>query len=95
MTLDHLGDALWRAGDQEGAIKSWQQVSVVARRRYPPKMFAERMSAFQLRTYGFELVPIAQFVRREFGAVVERAQVKLEEVAAGKPPGVVPCKGTR
>jgi|GEM_PF-2528253 len=95
VTLDHLGDALWRAGDQEGAIKSWQQVGVVARRRYPPKMFAERMSAFQLRTYGFELVPIAQFVRREFGAVVERAQGKLEEVAAGKPPGVVPCKGTR
>ena len=90
-TLDHLGDALWRAGDQEGAVRSWQQVGVVARRRYPPELFGDRMSLYQRRTFGFELVPIVRFVRREFAAVVERTQRKLEQVAAGTPPEVAEC----
>ena len=94
-TLDHLGDALWRAGDQEGAVRSWQQVGVVARRRYPPELFGERMSAFQRRTYGFELVPVVRFLRREYAAVVERTQRKLEQVAEGKPPDVAACGASR
>jgi tetratricopeptide (TPR) repeat protein len=94
-TLDHLGDALWRAGDQEGAVRSWQQVGVVARRRYPPELFGERMSLYQRRTFGFELVPIVRFVRREFAAVVERTQRKLEQVAAGTPPEVAECTAAR
>lgn len=94
-TLDHLGDALWRSGDQQGAIRSWQQVGVVARRRYPPELFRARMSSFQLERFGFELVPVAQFVRREYGAIVERAERKLEQVARGEPPDVADCSATR
>jgi len=94
-TLDHLGDALWRSGDQQGAIRSWQQVGVVARRRYPPELFRSRMSSFQLERFGFELVPVAQFVRREYGAVVERAERKLGQVARGEPPDVAECSATR
>ena len=90
-TLDHLGDALWRAGDQEGAVKSWQQVAAIARKRYPPDVFGSRMVAFQQRNYGFELVPTVQFVRREYGSVVDRAQRKLEQVARGVPPEVAEC----
>ena len=94
-TLDHLGDALWRSGDQQGAIRSWQQVGVVARRRYPPELFQRKMSAFQLERFGFELIPIAQFVRREYATVVERAERKLEQVARGEPPDVADCSATR
>lgn len=94
-TLDHLGDALWRSGDQQGAIRSWQQVGVVARRRYPPELFQRTMSSFQLERFGFELVPIAQFVRREYGAVVGRAERKLEQVAQGEPPDVADCGAAR
>jgi hypothetical protein len=94
-TLDHLGDALWRSGDQQGAVRSWQQVEVVARRRYPPELFRARMSSFQLERFGFELVPVAQFVRREFGATVARAERKLEQVARGEPPDVEDCRAIR
>lgn len=94
-TLDHLGDALWRSGDQQGAVRSWQQVGVVARRRYPPELFRARMSSFQLERFGFELVPVAQFVRREYGAIVARAERKLEQVARGEPPDVADCSATR
>ena len=94
-TLDHLGDALWRSGDQQGAIRSWQQVGVVARRRYPPELFQRRMSSFQLERFGFELISTARFVRREYGAVVERAERKLEQVARGEPPDVADCSATR
>jgi hypothetical protein len=95
VTLDHLGDALWRTGDQQGAIKSWQQVDEVARLRYPPQLFKGRLSSFQLERFGFELVPVAQFVRREYGAVVERAEGKLGQVARGDPPAVADCRATR
>lgn len=94
-TLDHLGDALWRAGEQDGAVKSWQQVAAVARKRYPPELFAARMRSFQLKNFGFELVSVGQFVRREYGLVVGRAQRKLEEVAGGRPPSVAECQATR
>lgn len=94
-TLDHLGDALWRSGDQQGAIRSWQQVGVVARRRYPPELFQRRMSSFQLERFGYELIPLAQFVRREYGTVVGRAERKLEQVAKGEPPDVADCSATR
>lgn len=90
-TLDHLGDALWRDGDQSGAIRCWQQVGQVAKLRYPPEAMARGLAAFQRREFGFELVSPAEFVRREFGRIVERAERKLEEVARGVPPSVAPC----
>ena len=94
-TLDHLGDALWRAGQQEEAIKDWRRIEPVARLRYPPAPFKARMLAYQARTFGVELVPFTQFIRREYGAVVARAQAKLDAVARGEPPPVEECKGAR
>lgn len=90
-TFDHLGDALWRDGDQAGAVRCWQQVEQVAKLRYPPEAMAQGLAAFQRREFGVGLVSPAEFVRREFGRVVDRAERKLQEVARGAPPSVAPC----
>ena len=91
-TLDHLGDTLWRDGDQAGAIRCWQQVSQVAKLRYPPDAIARGLIDFQRREFGFQLVAPTEFVQKEYGRIVDRAERKLQEVARGVPPSVAECR---
>jgi tetratricopeptide (TPR) repeat protein len=94
-TLDQLGDALWRDGDQAGAVKCWQQVSQVAVLRYPPEQIARRVREFQRREFGVEVVDPLEYVRRQYLRVVERAEAKLVDVARGRPPALPECLGVR
>lgn len=94
-TLDQLGDALWRDGDQAGAVKCWQQVSQVAVLRYPPEQIARRVREFQRREFGVEVVDPLEYVRRQYLSVVERAEAKLVDVARGRPPALPECLGVR
>jgi tetratricopeptide (TPR) repeat protein len=91
-TLDHLGDTLWRDGDQAGAIRCWQQVSQVAKLRYPPDAIARGLAEFQRREFGFQLVSPVEFVQKEYGRIVDRAEQKLQEVARGVPPSIAECR---
>ena len=96
-TLDHLGDALWRDGDQSGAVRCWQEVGRVARLRHPPDATRNAIAAFQLREYGVVVADPAEVAQRQFGRTVERAERKLREVAEGRPPAVaeLPAAGVR
>lgn len=87
-TLDHLGDALWRDGDQSGAVRCWQEVGRVARLRHPPEATRAAIAAFQLREYGVVVADPAEVARRQFGRTVERAERKLRDVAEGRTPAV-------
>lgn len=87
-TLDHLGDALWRDGDQQGAIRCWQQVGQIAALRYPPEPIARSLLEYQQREFGVPLVNPVEYVKRMYGDVVDRADRKLEQVAAGSAPSV-------
>ncbi len=89
-TLDHLGDALWLDGDQQGAIRCWQQVAQVARLRYPPQEIARNIAEFQRGEFGVALLEPAQLIRRLYGRIVDRAERKLEEVARGEAPAIRP-----
>lgn len=86
--LDHLGDALWRDGDQSGAVRCWQEVGRVARLRHPPDATRAAIAAFQLREYGVVIADPSEVARRQFGRTVERADRKLRDVAEGRPPAV-------
>jgi hypothetical protein len=87
-TLDRLGDALWRDGDQSGAIRCWQEVGRVARLRHPPTATRETIAAYQRREFGVVVADPAEVMARRFGAVVARAESKLREVAEGRPPSI-------
>jgi hypothetical protein len=89
-TLDHLGDALWQDGDQQAAIRCWQQVGQVAQLRYPPQEIAKNLVEFQRREFGLALLEPAPLLRRLYGRIADRAARKLEEVARGEPPSVRP-----
>jgi len=94
-TLDHLGDALWRDGDQQAAIRCWQQVAQVAELRYPADVVGRGIAEFQRREYGVEVVAAEDFYRRRHASVVERAAGKLAEVARGEAPSIPGCIGAR
>lgn len=94
-TLDHLGDALWRDGDQQGAIRCWQQVAQVAELRYPLEIVGRGIIEFQRREYGVEIVAAEDFHRRRHASVVERAGAKLAQVARGEAPSIPECLGAR
>ncbi len=94
-TLDHLGDALWRDGDQQGAVRVWQQVPTLANLRYPPAALARNLAQFQQREFGLELVMASELIRRLYGDVVTRVEHKLQEVARGQTPSVAPCHAAR
>ena len=94
-TLDHLGDALWRAGDQAGALRAWKQIPDLALLRYPPANIARSLADFQRREFGLELVEPERFLRRQYGEVVQRADRKLQEVARGSAPSVAPVAAPR
>jgi len=91
--LDHLGDAMWRDGDQQGAIRCWQQVAQLAELRYPPEGIARRLMESQRTEFGLELVDPAEYLRRSYGAVVDRALLKVDAVAKGMVPRVFDCAG--
>lgn len=92
-TLDHLGDALWRSGDQEGAVRCWRQIPDLAILRYPPAEMARGLADFQRREFGLELVEPASFLRRQYGNVVQRADRKVQEVGRGLAPSLAPVAG--
>jgi hypothetical protein len=94
-TLDHLGDALWRDGDQQSAIRCWQQVAQVAELRYPAEAVGRGIAEFQRREYGVEIVAAEDFYRKRHASVVDRAARKLAEVARGEAPSVPECLGGR
>jgi tetratricopeptide (TPR) repeat protein len=89
-TLDHLGDALWRDGDQAGAVRAWRQIPDLALLRYPPANIARNLADFQRREFGLELVEPERFLRRQYGEIVQRADRKIQEVSRGSAPSVAP-----
>ena len=94
-TLNHLGDALWRDGDQSEAIRCWQQIEQLASLRYPPGPIAQSLVEYQRRTLGVRLADPVEYVRRLYGDTVETARGKLKQTADGSVPSVPPCAAIR
>ena len=88
--IDHLGDALWAAGDREGAASNWRIVAESASGRGSRALVTEAFNRMQLRRWGVRAWDAASFYDARDGAAIRRAQAKLQAVAAGTPPPVAP-----
>ncbi|MSR42056.1 MAG: hypothetical protein EXS10_09190 [Phycisphaerales bacterium] len=88
ITMLHLGDALWLTGDQEGAVKCWQQIGQIATLRYPPREIAQSLALLQRAQFGMQLVDPSEFLQREYGKTVTDAEHRLQAVARGESPAV-------
>jgi len=93
--LDHLGDALWRTGDREGAIRAWQTAGKIVLAKFPKDQMIKTLATYERREHGVVVADGESFWKRNYGAVLERANAKLAQIARGEEPTVAPLTGQR
>ncbi len=87
---DHLGDALWRTGEYDGAVAAWQRV---VRQLEDPQFRDQMLQALlrrQVREWRLLVVDPEEMYDRDFGSVLERARAKIEAVRSERQPAVAP-----
>lgn len=88
--LDHLGDALWRAGDRDGAVRAWRAAAQIIELKYPKDQMSRTLAAYERREHGVSVADIPAFWKRNYGDTLERAKKKLAQAARGEEPSVAP-----
>ncbi len=83
--IDHLGDALWRKGDSEGARNAWRDVRRTADREYPRDTMLRVLGNHQRSEYGVEVIDGPTWWERNYGRVIDRAERKLQQSEKGDP----------
>lgn len=92
--LDHLGDALWRAGDRNASIRAWRAVAEILPRRHPVESIVDGLPAYERREQGVRLLDPRDFWQRSYGDIGERAARKVATALAGGEPAVAPLAAT-
>jgi tetratricopeptide (TPR) repeat protein len=88
--LDHLGDALWRAGDRAAAIRAWQAAAELLERAHPRSSIVEGLPIYERREQGLQLQDPEDFWRRSYADIAERAARKARTALAGGEPATAP-----
>ncbi len=91
--FDHLGDAMWRADDKVKAIEAWRDVRRIADREYSRSMMLRVLGQHQRSEYGVEVIDGPRWWQKNYGRVIDRAEKKLAQCAAGNAPDIAPIKG--
>lgn len=82
--LDHLGDAYWRAGQEQRAMEIWQR-SV--------RTYDEIMQLNAATVQQDDANATIEFYRKYFGETIEMTRTKIEAAKAGKKPPVAASPG--
>lgn len=88
--LDHLGDALWRTGQTDDAARTWRRALDLLKN---DTWRTDQLSTFEMiqsRIWWLVVVKPEAIYHREYGALEERLQRKLDAVDANTPPPVAP-----
>jgi tetratricopeptide (TPR) repeat protein len=84
--LDHLGDALWRLGEQQEAIEHWQQAVAVLQRADERQRIEENYLLIQTRGWGLLVADPQVLYHRDYGSRLESLQHKLHAAEHGEQP---------
>ncbi|MGA1709490.1 MAG: tetratricopeptide repeat protein [Phycisphaerales bacterium] len=74
--LDHLGDALWVAGQREEALRMWQRALEAGIRRFDRESTVRGIEGFLRGEFGLVIRDPAEFYEENYGAVIERVRAK-------------------
>ena len=88
--LDHMGDVQWRLGDTESALAAWKRVVNVLGDGAFRKQWLQQIALLQSRQWGIIVTDGERQYDRDYGAVLRRAQEKIDAVARGDQPAVAP-----
>lgn len=88
--FDHLGDAKWRLGDEEGAIAAWKRVVGMLEAGTFRERLQQNISLLQTRQWGIVVMDVDRMYDREYAPVLQRAQQKIDSATRGEQPNVAP-----
>lgn len=83
--LDHLGDALWAAGELSEARSTWRRGVTMIDRTAPRDQMLTVLLDHQQREYGLVLIDPRELYERLYGRVRERMVEKLLAARGGDP----------
>ncbi len=87
---DHLGDALWRTGDREGAVREWKYAHNLLADEAMMRELLAQYAFVQKSVWRLEVIDPEQIWDREFAAMRDRTQRKIDAAAEGGEPEVAP-----
>ncbi|MFZ9692022.1 MAG: BTAD domain-containing putative transcriptional regulator [Phycisphaerales bacterium] len=86
--LDHLGDALWVAGDREEALRTWQRALEAGLRRFDRESTVRGIEGFLRGEFGLVIRDPAEFYEESYGAVIDRVRAKIRAANDRREPPV-------
>jgi Tfp pilus assembly protein PilF len=89
--LLHLGDALWRSGEHDDAVKAWTAARTTARLLGREQAIETYRGVIRRQT-GLGAVDPARFWEEHDGSVAERADARIDAARAGREPPVAPVR---
>ena len=89
--LEHLGDALWRAGEREPAVEAWRAAAAAAEGGMDRARHLELLREVFRRRTGLGAVDPSRYHDSNDGATGARARAKADAAAAGREPEVAPA----
>jgi tetratricopeptide (TPR) repeat protein len=92
--LDHYGDALWRAGRADAATDVWQRVEQMLHDPAFRTRTVRAMTVIQSQGWGLLVADPDELYDRNYGALLEKVQSKLERADQGEEPPVAPQFGS-
>lgn len=87
---DHLGDALWRAGDRTGAEDAWRTALRIIEQHFPRREMLEGFAVYQQRDFGLRVITPERFYDHHYGRLIDRLLRKLAQLERGEAPDVTP-----
>jgi tetratricopeptide (TPR) repeat protein len=85
-TYDHLGDALWISGQQEGAIQAWQTASSILHEVGYRQSVLEGYLRMAHSVWGISVVTPEALFEFELGELTRRLNDKLSAIQSGSAP---------
>jgi tetratricopeptide (TPR) repeat protein len=85
---DHLGDALWRVGDRDGAVNAWNRALSVLEDPAHRQQRVEVSRLVQMQLWYLLVIDPETSYDREFGPLLQRLREKLQAVEQGARPPV-------
>ena len=86
--LDHLGDTLWRLGDAEAATDAWRRAVEMLQDTQRREQIQQVYLLQQERWWGLIVASPEEMYDRQFGDLLNRARMKLQDADAGGTPAV-------
>ena len=87
---DHLGDALWRSGNKDGALREWKLAQSILSSEETKREMLAQYTLIQRNVWRLQVIAPEAIWDREFKGMLERLERKINAAELGGEPEVAP-----